>query len=173
MDVQVKTVPATAQFEKFKRFYINELGNLAKYYFQLIKDKANEINVFTYEIESFSTSAKVFWSTQRRTLYDQMILEQNAVKELIIYMCKGNGKSGVFRLLNTVEPLDFDDAMVNDYLEDFCAGRVSDSLIDCVDTFYAEIENKTQLKERAQLLSLIGNTSVWFDYEEDTCDDEE
>lgn len=73
---------AAVQFDQFKQFYINELGKIAKHYYKLIDEKAREINTYTYEINSYSNAARVFWSTQRRTLYQQLVLEQEAVKEL-------------------------------------------------------------------------------------------
>ena len=158
---------AAVQFEDFKRFYINELGKLAVHYYSLIHDQAREINTYTYEIDSLSRASRVFWPTQRRTLYEQMVLEQDATKELLLYIYKKDRGTGVFKLLDEMEALDFDDGMVNEYLENLCSGNVNDSLIDYVDDLHEEIEDKTQRKERKELLSLIGNCSVWFDLDEE------
>lgn len=158
---------AAVQFEDFKRFYINELGKLAVHYYSLIHDQAREINTYTYEIDSLSRASRVFWPTQRRTLYEQMVLEQDATKELLLYIYKKDRGTGVFKLLDEMEALDFDDGMVNEYLENLCYGNVNDSLIDYVDDLHEEIEDKTQRKERKELLSLIGNCSVWFDLDEE------
>ena len=158
---------AAVQFEEFKRFYINELGKLAVHYYSLIHEKARELNTYTYEIDSFSRAARVFWSVQRRTLYEQMILEQNATKELLLYIYKKNRGTGVFRLLDEMEALDFDDGSVNEYLEDLCAGKVNDLLIDYVDDSHEDIEDIAKRKERKELLSLIGNSLVMFDLDEE------
>lgn len=158
---------AAVQFEEFKRFYINELGKLAVHFYSLIHDKASELNTFTYEIDSFSRAARVFWSVQRRTLYEQMVLEQNATKELLLYIYKKNYGTGVFRLFDEMEALDFDDGSVNEYLEDLCVEKVNDLLIDHVDDVYEDIEDKAKIKERKELLSLIGNSSVMFDLDEE------
>lgn len=160
---------AALQFEEFKRFYINELGKLAVNLYTLIRDKARELNTYTYEIDSSSRASRVFWSTPKRTLYEQMILEQNATKELLLFIYKKNNGTGVFRLLDVMEALDLDDSLLNEYLEDLCVGRVNDSLIDYVDDLYEEIEDKTLRKE---LLSLMGNCSVMFDFDEDDDDEE-
>ena len=163
---------AALQFEEFKRFYINELGKLAVNLYTLIRDKARELNTYTYEIDSSSRASRVFWSTPKRTLYEQMILEQNATKELLLFIYKKNNGTGVFRLLDEMEALDLDDSLLNVYLEDLCVGRVNDSLIDYVDDLYEEIEDKTRRKERKELLSLMGNCSVMFDFDEDDDDEE-
>ena len=125
------------------------------------------MNTYTYEIDSSSRASRVFWTTQRRTLYEQMILEQHAAKELLLYIYKKNRGTDVFQLLDDMEALDFDDSLVNKYLEDLCAGKVNDSLIDYVDDLHEDIEDKAQRKERKELLSLIGNCSVLFDLDED------
>lgn len=158
---------AAVQFEEFKRFYINELGKLAVHFYLLIHDKAIELNTYTYEIDSVSRASRVFWIGQRRTLYKQMLLEQHAVKELLLYIYKKNRGAYVFRLLDDMEALDFDDSFVNEYLEDLCAGKVNDSLIDYMDDLYEGIEDKAQKKEREELLSLIGNCSILFDLDGD------
>ena len=162
---------AAVQFEKFKRFYINELGKLAVHFYLLIHDKASELNTYTYEIDSSSRASRVFWTTQRRTLYEQMVLEQHTAKELLLYIYKKNRGTGVFRLLDDMEALDFDDSLMNEYMEDLCAGKVNDSLIDYVDDLHEDIEDKAQRKERKELLSLIGNCSVLFDFDEDDEDE--
>ena len=73
---------------KSSRGLYHELGKLAVQYYLSIHDKASELNTYTYEIDSLSRASRVFWSTQRRTLYEQMVLEQNATKELILYIYK-------------------------------------------------------------------------------------
>ena len=157
---------ALVQFEVFKRFYINELGKLAGHYFELIENVARKIGTYTYEIDSFSNATRVFFSTQRRTLYEQMVIEQDAIKELLLYIYKKKRESGVFNLLNEMDSLELDDALINDYLADLCEGKVNDTLIDYVDELHEEIEDKKQRKERKELLSLIGNRSVIFDYDD-------
>ena len=96
-----------------------------------------------------------------------MILEQNSTKELLLYIYKKNHGTGVFRLLDEIEALEFDDGSVNEYLEDLCTGKVNDLLIDYVDDSHEDIEDIAKRKERKELLSLIGNSSVMFDLDEE------
>ncbi|MDD3362087.1 MAG: hypothetical protein PHW34_10490 [Hespellia sp.] len=162
---------AAVQFEPFKQFYINGLGKIAKYYYDLIAVKARKIGTYTYELDSYTNAARVFWSTDRRSLYKQMVIEQEAVKELLVHLYKDHGDCGVFKLLNEIQSLEFDDALVNDYLADLCEGKVNDWLIDWVDDLHEEMESKEDKKEHHELLSLIGNTSVLFDFEDEDVDE--
>ena len=153
------------QFEPFKKFYINTLGKTAKYYYDLIRDKAYEIGVFTYELDSLSNASRVFWIDT--SLYDEMILEQEAVKELFLYFYKRNPQEGVFRLLNEMEPLDFDDALVNDFLSELGDGKTNHQLTDWVSELYLDIEDDKELKHRKELVSLIGNPGIDYYWDED------
>ena len=49
-----------------------------------------------------------------------MVIEQEAIKELLLYIYKNKRESGVFQLLNDMAPLELDDALINDYLADLC-----------------------------------------------------
>lgn len=114
---------------------------------------------------------RVFWSTRGRSLYEQMLIEQNAIKELLLYIYKNQRDSGVFRLLNHMESLEMDDMLINDYLADLFEGKVNDWLIDYVDDMYEEIGDIQKIKERKKLLSLFGDRSVYFDFEDLEDDD--
>ena len=82
-------------------------------------------------------------------------------------------ESGAFRLLNDMESLEMDDALVNDYLADLCEGKVNNWLIDYVDELYEEMEDIKKRKERKELLALIGNRSVLFDFDDFEDDENE
>lgn len=100
-----------------------------------------------------------------------MLIEQNAIKELLLYIYKNQRDSGVFRLLNHMESLEMDDTLINDYLADLFEGKVNDWLIDYVDDMYEEIGDIQKIKERKKLLSLFGDRSVCFDFEDLEDDD--
>ena len=112
---------------------------------------------------------------RKKTLsfYEQMVIEQNSIKELLLYMYKNKRESGAFRLLNDMESLEMDDALVNDYLADLCEGKVNNWLIDYVDELYEEMEDIKKRKERKELLALIGNRSVLFDFDDFEDDENE
>ena len=159
------------EFEPFKRFYINVLGKTAQHYYELIREKAGEIGVFTYELESSSNATRIFWGDN--TLYDEMILEQQAVKELFLYFYKNKPQEGVFRLLNEMDSLEFDDAFVNDFLSELSDGKTNHQLTDWVSEMYCNIEDEKELKKRKELVSLIGNPSVDYYWDEDHTDESE
>lgn len=74
---------------------------------------------------------------------------------MLIHLYKDHGDSGVLKLFNEMHSLEFDDALINDYLADLCEGNVNDSLIDWIDDLHEEIEDNDERKERHELLSLM------------------
>ena len=159
-----------ADFEEFRKFYINELGKVAYHYYELIVKKAHDLYVYTYEIESDSNAARVFWNIDKRTLYGEIIHEEEAIKELLIFIYQHNGSTKLYNLLNEIKPLELDEGMINDYLSYICTGRISDYLSDEVDECYEMIVDKKELNNRKELLSLIGNQDVLFDWDEEDDD---
>ena len=148
--------------EKFVRFYINALGEMARKYYKLIAEKASELNMYTYELDSLSAAARVFWASEGKKLYDELIIERLAVKEFLIYLTKKEVDTGTFKIIDEIEPLEYDPAMINDFVSELVNGKVDDSLIEFTEALYAEIGIK-QLKDRKTLVDLLGNRNVFFE----------
>ena len=102
-----------------------------------------------------------------------MILEQQAVKELFLYFYKNKPREGVFRLLNEMDSLEFDDALVNDFLSELSDGKTNHQLTDWVNEMYRNIEDEKELKKRKELVSLIGNPNVDYYWDEEVDDEDD
>lgn len=153
-------------FERFKKFYIDTLGKVANHYYKLIRKKACELGIFTYELSSLSNSTRVFSLGNGKTLYDEMLLEQEAIKELLLYFYKTHSDCNVFKAFNELEPLEFDDYMMNDFLTLLENGKTNHTLTDWVSENYNELDKK-ELKLRRAIVSAIGNPNVEFDLDEE------
>ena len=67
--------------------------------------------------------------------------------------------------MDQIESLPFDIALIQEYVADLCNKTVSVDLIDEVDFIYEEfVEDK---REREEMVSLIGDKGVLFDWEEE------
>mgnify|MGYP000816167563 CR=1 FL=1 len=67
--------------------------------------------------------------------------------------------------MDQIESLPFDIALIQEYVADLCNKTVSVDLIDEVDFMYEEfVEDK---REREEMVSLIGDKGVMFDWEEE------
>lgn len=117
-------------FERYKKFYIDTLGKVANHYYKLIRNKACDLGIYTYELSSLSNSTRVFSLGNDKTLYDEMVLEQEAIKELLLYFYKTHSDCNVFKAFNELDPLEFDDYMMNDFLTLLENGKTNHTLTD-------------------------------------------
>ena len=149
---------------KMKSFYINLLGKIALLYFRAIRNKAEELNLFTYEIDSFSNAMKIFYRQDDEKLYDVLQTENYALKELIIYLKKTKKQTNFLKYLRSFEPLDFDAVLIPEYLTDIVKYKSSTLLNDFVESIYSDFDSK-QLRERKELLDLMSSNQVmWEDF---------
>lgn len=146
--------------KKMKSFYINLIGEIALKYYAEIRKKADELNLFTYEMDSSSNAIKVFYRTDKSKLYDKISIENYAFKELVIFLTKTKCKTNYINYLKGVEPLSFDKLMLPEYLRELSTYKPSDILVDAVDDMYTNIE-KAELQERKEYLNLMSENVLW------------
>ena len=151
------------QKDSFAKTYINHLGIMAKKFYEAIRNKACELNIYTYELDTDSNSIRVFYLEEGKTLYEQMFNERVSVKELMIYIRQHNGHDGVFRILDTIKPLEYDSALISDFLHDLCRGNVADFLCSYTDELYGEFATEKAKKARQAEVDLIDNNDLLLD----------
>lgn len=149
---------------QIKEFFGRIIGSIARKYYIAIRDQAHKLNLYTYELRSGSPAEKIFLSGYRKdSLHQQNVDEQVALKELIIYLMNTNDQDAFMRFVKGVEPLNFDIALVNDYIEEICKWHIPQQLIDEVSEMYYDLPS---IKERLELIGCVGNTQIHFDYGE-------
>ena len=146
-----------------RRLYINNLGQIAREYFTLIKAKADELCIYTTELPYESNAGKVFYLRDCEKMYDRINLESLAVKELIVYISKIFSKGNYKKISRHIKKIPFDPAMINEYLTDITTFRASSSLTDAVENYYEECETAVKTTERLKLIDLIGNPYAILD----------
>ena len=91
--------------------------------------------------------------------------EKRAIKELLLYLRSPQEMNKFIEHMDQIESLPFDIALIQEYVADLCNKTVSVDLIDEVDFMYEEfVEDK---REREEMVSLIGDKGVMFDWEEE------
>lgn len=147
------------------------VGSISKAYYKMIRDTASNQNIYTYELRSDSPAEKVFLPDFKKdSLQEQYINEQVSLKEFLIYLINREETSGFFEFVDHIKPLNFDIALTQEYLSDICKGIVPQSLIDFVEFLYSEeVDN---IKERLELVDVIGNEHVYFSFDEDEEEEE-
>jgi hypothetical protein len=145
------------------------LGKLLCYYYDLIREKAHELNLYTYELRTGSPAEKVFLNTfPKSSLQAINASERNALAELIVYLITNKNSTGYLNYVRGLEPLDLDPHLVPEYLADIMNRQIPQSLVDEVTSIYEDMSHE-QIADRKDCVSIIGETHVYFpeDDEED------
>lgn len=148
--------------EKAKERIGRTLGKLLCYYYDLIKDKAREKNLYTYELRDGSPAEKVFLNLfPKNSLQAIHESERNALAELILYLCTTTDSTGYLNYLRKLKPLPFDPFMVQEYLVDIMNRRIPQELVDEVATIYEDL-TYSEISNRKDAISIIGAHNVFF-----------
>lgn len=144
-----------------KELFGRVIGRIAKKYYDLIRQGCDKNDTFTYELRADSKSAKIFLNNDKKdSLQKNNIDERISFKELLVFLINSNHNTSLFRYIKSIKPLDFDPAMVNDYIFDICNGEIPQELIDEVEQQYIDCEYS---KAREDEVDVIGNPHVLFD----------
>lgn len=149
------------------------LGKLLCYYYELIKKKAREMNIYTYELRDGSPAEKVFLNRfPKSSLQAVHESERNALAELILYLCTSTDSTGYLNYLRNIKPLSFDPYMVQEFLVDIMNRQIPQGLVDEVATIYEDMPYKEMIARKADI-SIIGQPNIWFPEDEDDLDEDE
>lgn len=145
-----------------KEFIGKVIGTISKKYYKLVCDGCTKNSTYSYELYSGSKAEKVFLSNHRNnSLQQQKITEMIVFKELIVYLLNTKDSNSFLRFVKEIQPLNLDIGLLNDYLSEISQGIISQSLIDEVEYLY---EENSYSIERMEMVDLIGNTDVMFEY---------
>lgn len=125
--------PNNARYKKFLRKVVHKI---CRELYNLIRSRAREINLYTYELRHGSKAETIF-------LGEADIPAENVLwKELLLFFMNTKSTSGYLEFLRSIPPLDFDPALVDDYLNcfqsDAAKAYVSDELV----SLYEELDGK-------------------------------
>jgi hypothetical protein len=143
----------TPNSERYITFLRKITIKISSALYEIIQDRAHELNLYTYELRHESKAFAVFMGEA------DLPAEDTLWKELLLFFMNTKETSGYLEFLRSITPLDFDPALVEDYLECFHRNSPNNSVLDELHHHYEEIENKG---ERLEKLGVIGSTGVYF-----------
>jgi len=118
------------------RKYIGKIsGKIASQTYELIRETASLLNLYTYEIRRDSKAFKIFMAKK----YD-FFEEDLVAKELLLYLLKAENKGQINIFLDNLDPIDFELCDVIDALDAFRSDLKLNELIETVETIYAEMD---------------------------------
>jgi hypothetical protein len=156
----------TENKDRYRNFIHKNVIKISRILYKIIKDRAGQLNLYTDELRNGSKSESIF-------LREIKISNEDILwKELLIFFMNTKETSKYFEFLRGIPPLDFDPALLNDYLDCFKSDSLKSQVMDELEHHYEEMEGKKS--ERLELMSIIGNHNFDFDIgEEDCLDDDE
>lgn len=138
------------------------IGTISKKYYELVRKGCEQAGTFTYELRTDSKAEKVFRSTYKKnSLQEQKVTEKLALKELLVCFRKSKEKSPLMYYIDSIEPLEMDLALFNEYISEISDGIIPQGLVDEVEELYKE---KNYYRQRRESVDAIGNPNVDFDF---------
>lgn len=159
-EYELYAILAPRELVTLKKQYINLIGEISHIYFNLIQKRATELGIFTTELSYTSNAYKVFVTLEDEKLIDMIQFESLSIKELIVYLSKEGMNANIGMITRSITPIDFDPAMINEYLVDITRLRASTDLTDMVYSHYSDYESNKEKYERLNLVDLIGDPDV-------------
>lgn len=143
------------------------LGKLLSYYYDIIKEKSHELNLYTYELRSGSSAEKVFLNPfPKKSVQAISQAEKNALAELMVYLINTTDKTGFLNFLRKIKPLSFDPYLVQEYLAEILKRHTPQELVDEVETIYEDFSHEG-IEERKQALLIMNERNVFFPEDEE------
>jgi hypothetical protein len=138
------------------------VGTLCEKLYEVINKEASRLNIFTYELRNSSKASRIFLR-KKYDFYDDDVL----LKELLIFLIHSDPEhehAGVLRLIQNIEPLDFDPGMLQEYIASFGSRVATEEILDELEHHYSDVAN---VGERLDCVDAIGNPNVFFNSGED------
>ncbi len=148
---------------RYKKFLRQIVTKISSELFEVVRERAGELNLYTYELRSGSRAETVFLGKA------DIPAEDILWKELLIFFMNTKETSGYLRFLRSIQPLDFDPALADEYLDCFQSDSAKAQVVDELESLYENVPDKS---ERLQMMAVIGAHNVYFDDDEETIDDE-
>jgi hypothetical protein len=143
---------------RIKKFIGRVVGKICDVFYKLIEKEATVLNIYTYELRPESKASVIFLAKKYNFFDDDIVW-----KEILIYLINNTENSGVLDFIRSIEPLNLESELVNEYLDVFKSDLKKHSYIYELEEHYYEIDNK---KERIEMLKLLGNPNVYFEQPE-------
>lgn len=156
LDNELSSIQNTNQIRKFVGKVVKKVCYET---FRVVRQRACELNIYTTEIRGDSKALKVFYG-ERLDFLDEDIKK----KELLHYLISEKASGDHIDLLRSVEALDFDPAMVPNYIQALLNDAHLPYVEGEVDELYTAVEN---VRERLEFLSIMDDEYLSYGGEDD------
>jgi len=152
----------TGNDSRIKNFIGRVISTIATKLYDLIRSRAYELKIFTYEISTDSKAYKIF--IERQYTFEK---EKFLKKEILLNLLKVKRDDGFNKFIETIDPIEFDSYDTNEYVKVLIDTHKKSQWIDELDYIY---EENGLYKERFSNIDIIGS-DVTFEYENEEDED--
>ncbi|MGY4478635.1 hypothetical protein [Bradyrhizobium sp. USDA 3364] len=156
----------TRNEDRYRAFIRRTVLKISQTIYKVVHDRSSALGLYTYEMRHGSKAQSVF--LREVDIGDEDVLW----KELLIFFMNVGASTGYLKFLKGIEPLDFDPALVGDYLDCFKSDASKAETMDELESHYEEMDSKER-KERLEMMGFIGAPGVYFDDPEDELPEED
>ncbi|NGZ88606.1 hypothetical protein [Duganella aceris] len=165
VEISKKNLPfATLNEDRYRAFIRRTVLAISQTMYTVIDEQARSLGLYTYELRYGSKAESVF--LRKVNISDEDVLW----KELLIFFMNSDPKTGYFKFLKGIEPLKFDPGLIRDYLDCFKSDASKAEVMDELEHHYGEMD-KSDRKQRFEIIGFIGAQGVYFDDEGDIEED--
>ncbi|MBN3228172.1 hypothetical protein [Pectobacterium brasiliense] len=150
--------------DRYRKFIQRTVQKIAQNIYDIIENRARQLNLYTYELRHASKAQSVF--LRKVNINDEDVLW----KELLIFFMNVEPSTGYLKFLKETQPLAFDPALLPDYLNCFRSDGSKADVMDELEHHYEEMDKEAR-KERLERLSVVGASNVYFPEDEEDIDD--
>jgi hypothetical protein len=138
----------------YKRFIGDVIKGIVSKQYKILKKEAHRLNIFTYEVRTYSKAYKIF-------LLNEFTFENETriQKELFIRFINKTSKSKLINFIKEIDPLEFEN--YNDSLYVKCLFDKLEA-IKLADELELLDESIANINERIELLNIIDDENVYF-----------
>ena len=145
--------------ERIRKFIGKTVSTISTKLYEIINDRAHELNMYTYELDYSSKAFKIF--TEKGYSFFE---EKTFQKEILIHLLNNKDTHGIVEFIKSIEPLELESYDTHEYIRfllDFHKRRL---MLGELQNLYEE--NKLG-KERLDEVNVIGADNVSFGIDED------
>ncbi|MBX3474536.1 MAG: hypothetical protein KF754_09150 [Planctomycetes bacterium] len=139
--------------DRFRKFLSLTVLKLVKRLYEIVRERADKLNIFTYEQRSGSKGYSVYMGGA------EIAKEEVLWKELLIYFMNTKDTNGYLQFLRSIEPLGFDPGRVSEYLECFHSDSSKAEVLEELEVLYEDLADKG---ERLGMIGAVGQPGVDF-----------
>jgi len=144
--------------DQYKKFIRKIIVKIARRLYGVIEKSTRALGLYTYELRNGSKAESLFLGEAN------IPTEEVLWKELLVFFMNTKEQSGYLNFLRSIEPLNFDPGLVEDYLDCFQSHSARAQVADEMETLYEDVHDSG---ERLRLINIIGTPCVSFPADDD------